>query len=104
MGARVGSTLLLPSRPAMLAPTPVAAVLLMGSPPSPPLSCSAWSLDIATGLSPNVKNWCMEMSTMETPRMKFTVRLCPNSTQLMRAVNMVAIVELYFFRMVSAYL
>eukprot|EP00967_Tisochrysis_lutea_P119419 scaffold194861_cov15-Tisochrysis_lutea.AAC.1 len=47
---------LLPSRPAMLAPTPVAAVLLMGSPPSPPLSCSAWSLDIATGLSPNVKN------------------------------------------------
>jgi hypothetical protein len=53
-------------------------------------------------LSPNVKNWCMLMNTMLTPIRKFMVSLCPNSAQLRMAVKMVAMVLLYFLRMVSA--
>ena len=44
------------------------------------------------------------MPTMETPIQKFMVSLCPKSTALMMPVKMVATVEEYFFRMVSAYL
>lgn len=53
-------------------------------------------------LSPKVKNWCMLMNTMLTPIRKFMVSLCPNSAQLRMAVKIVAMVLLYFFRMVSA--
>jgi hypothetical protein len=41
---------------------------------------------------------------MDTPNRKLTVRVWPKSAQLAKAVKMVAMVELYFLRMVSAYL
>ena len=47
---------------------------------------------------------CMEMKTMVTPMQKLTVSACPNNRADMRPVKMVAMVEEYFFRMVSAYL
>ena len=47
---------------------------------------------------------CMEMKTIVTPMQKLSVRACPNSAADIRPVKMVAIVEEYFFRMVSAYL
>lgn len=47
---------------------------------------------------------CMEMKTMVTPMQKLMVSACPNSSADMRPVKIVAMVEEYFFRMVSAYL
>ncbi len=44
----------------------------------------------------------MEMKTMDTPRQKLRVRACPNRAALMIPVKMVAMVLLYFFRIVSA--
>lgn len=44
----------------------------------------------------------MLMNTMLTPIRKFIVSLWPNRAQLMMAVNIVAMVLLYFLRMVSA--
>jgi len=53
---------------------------------------------------PCEKKMCMEMKTMVTPMQKLMVRACPNRAADMRPVKMVAIVEEYFFSMVSAYL
>lgn len=47
---------------------------------------------------------CMEIKTIVTPMQKLMVSACPNRSADMRPVNMVAIVEEYFFSMVSAYL
>ena len=47
---------------------------------------------------------CMEMKTMVTPIQKLMVRACPNRAADMRPVKIVAMVEEYFFSMVSAYL
>ena len=49
-----------------------------------------------------VKNRCMEMSTMVTPMQKLMLSACPKSTADMSPVKMVATVLLYFFKMVSA--
>lgn len=46
----------------------------------------------------------MEMKTMLTPITKLSVSEWPKSAALIIPVMMVAIVEEYFFRMVSAYL
>lgn len=54
--------------------------------------------------SPCAKNWCMEMKTMVTPMRKLSVSVCPNSAADMMPVKMVATVEEYFLRIVSAYL
>ena len=59
--------------------------------------------DIVYG-TPCEKNMCIEMKTMVTPMQKLMVRACPNRAADMRPVKMVAIVEEYFFSMVSAYL
>lgn len=53
-------------------------------------------------LSPKVKNWCMLINTMLTPIKKFIVSLWPNRAQLVMAVKIVAMVLLYFLRIVSA--
>lgn len=53
---------------------------------------------------PCVKKMCMEMNTIVTPMQKLRVRAWPNSSADMRPVKMVAMLEEYFFRMVSAYL
>lgn len=53
---------------------------------------------------PCEKKMCMEMKTIVTPMQKLMVRACPNRAADMRPVKMVAIVEEYFFSMVSAYL
>lgn len=53
---------------------------------------------------PCEKKMCMEMKTMVTPMQKLMVRACPKRSADMRPVKMVAIVEEYFFSMVSAYL
>lgn len=42
------------------------------------------------------------MNTMVTPRTKFIVRACPNSAAEARPVKIVATVEEYFFKIVSA--
>ena len=47
---------------------------------------------------------CMEMKTMVTPMQKLIVRACPKRAADMRPVKIVAMVEEYFFSMVSAYL
>ena len=47
---------------------------------------------------------CMDMKTMVTPMQKLIVRACPKRAADMRPVKMVAMVEEYFFSMVSAYL
>ena len=47
---------------------------------------------------------CMEMKTMVTPIQKLMVSACPNKAADISPVNMVAMVEEYFFSMVSAYL
>lgn len=66
--------------------------------------------DIPYGVShivyglPCEKKMCMEMKTMVTPMQKLMVRAWPNRAADMRPVKMVAIVEEYFFSMVSAYL
>lgn len=54
--------------------------------------------------APCEKNWCMEMKTMVTPIKKLIVREWPNSAADMMPVKIVAIVDEYFLRMVSAYL
>lgn len=54
--------------------------------------------------APCEKNWCMEMNTTVTPIKKLSVRECPNRAADMMPVTMVAIVDEYFLRMVSAYL
>merc|ERR1719199_2208039 len=51
---------------------------------------------------PRLKNRCMEMKTMLTPMTKLRVSLCPNRAALIRPVRMVAMVDEYFLRMVSA--
>ena len=53
---------------------------------------------------PDEKKMCMEMKTMVTPMQKLMVSACPNSRADIRPVKMVAMVEEYFLRMVSAYL
>ena len=53
---------------------------------------------------PCEKKMCMEMKTIVTPMQKLMVRACPNRAADMRPVKMVAIVEEYFFSIVSAYL
>lgn len=47
---------------------------------------------------------CMEMNTIVTPMQKLRVRGWPNRAADMRPVKIVAMVEEYFFRIVSAYL
>ena len=47
---------------------------------------------------------CMEMNTIVTPMQKLRVRGWPNKAADMRPVKIVAMVEEYFFKMVSAYL
>ena len=47
---------------------------------------------------------CMEQTTVMTASRKFSVRWWPKSAAETRAVKIVAIVELYFFSRVSAYL
>jgi len=44
------------------------------------------------------------MITIEIPRTKFIVRVCPNNTAEATPVKIVAIVDEYFFKIVSAYL
>lgn len=46
--------------------------------------------------------WCIEMNTIEIPIKKFIVNLCPNSTADAMPVKIVATVEEYFFKIVSA--
>ena len=58
----------------------------------------------SSGATPWEKNWCMEIPTMVTPMQKLMVSLWPKSTALMIPVKMVATVDEYFFKMVSAYL
>lgn len=53
---------------------------------------------------PCEKKMCMEMKTMVTPMQKLMVSACPKRRADMRPVKMVAIVDEYFFSMVSAYL
>lgn len=53
-------------------------------------------------LSTQPLTWCMEMNTMDTPIMKLMVSSCENRAHDMMAVKMVAMVEEYFLRMVSA--
>ena len=42
------------------------------------------------------------MITIEIPRTKFIVRVCPNNTAEATPVKIVAIVDEYFFKIVSA--
>jgi len=58
----------------------------------------------AFAMDPCEKKMCIEMKTMVTPMQKLMVRACPNRAADMSPVKMVAIVEEYFFSMVSAYL
>lgn len=46
--------------------------------------------------------WCIEMNTIEMPIRKFIVNLCPNSTADAMPVKIVATVDEYFFKIVSA--
>jgi hypothetical protein len=50
------------------------------------------------------KNWCIEINTIEMPRRKLTVKVCPKNAADARPVNIVATVDEYFFKIVSAYL
>ena len=59
---------------------------------------------ISRNYIPCEKKMCIEMKTMVTPMQKLMVRACPNRAADMSPVKMVAIVEEYFFSMVSAYL
>ena len=47
-------------------------------------------------------NWCMDMKTMETPIRKLKVSLWPKAAADTNAVKMVAMVDEYFFKIVSA--
>jgi len=49
-----------------------------------------------------LKNRCMEMNTMETPMKKLMVSWWPNIIADIKPVKMVATVDEYFFRIVSA--
>lgn len=51
---------------------------------------------------PREKNKCMEINTIETPIAKFNVMGWPNNNALNNPVSIVAIVEEYFFKIVSA--
>merc|ERR1712216_1104543 len=51
---------------------------------------------------PVVKNWCMDTNTIDTPMAKCMESECPNNAADINAVNIVATVLLYFFKMVSA--
>jgi hypothetical protein len=89
--------------------TPLLLPPLPGAPPAGAMpvtaaaGCAAAGVAAAATLaSPNVKNWCIDTKTMLTPRAKFTVSGCEKAAQLRTAVKMVAMVEEYFFRMVSA--
>jgi hypothetical protein len=45
--------------------------------------------------------WCIEIKTMDTPRTKFIVSVCPKRAADASPVKMVATVEEYFFKIVS---
>ena len=51
---------------------------------------------------PMLKKMCIEMKTMDTPIIKFRVKVWPKSRALIIPVNIVAMVDEYFFRIVSA--
>lgn len=46
--------------------------------------------------------WCIDINTIEIPRIKFIVRVWPNSAADASPVNIVATVDEYFFKIVSA--
>lgn len=51
---------------------------------------------------PREVTWCMEIKTIDIPRTKFMVKVWPNSAAEAMPVKMVATVDEYFFRIVSA--
>ena len=58
------------------------------------------SLTLANG----EKNWCIEINTIEMPNRKLIVRVCPKNAADASPVKIVATVDEYFFKIVSAYL
>ena len=68
------------------------------------LQCRSWPRELQNCDLPCEKKMCMEMNTIVTPMQKLRVRGWPNRAADMRPVKIVAMVEEYFFRMVSAYL
>jgi len=55
-------------------------------------------------LASGEKNWCIEINTTDMPRRKLMVKVCPKNAAEARPVNIVATVDEYFFKIVSAYL
>ena len=47
--------------------------------------------------------WCIEMKTVEIPSKKFIVKVWPNKVADAKPVKIVAIVDEYFFKIVSAW-
>nr|GMD31282.1 unnamed protein product [Ipomoea batatas] len=50
------------------------------------------------------KNWCIEINTIEIPKIKFIVKVWPNNKADAIPVKIVATVDEYFFRIIPAYL
>ena len=48
--------------------------------------------------------WCIEINTIEMPKRKLTVKGCPKNAAEARPVKIVATVDEYFFKIVSAVL
>ena len=46
--------------------------------------------------------WCIEINTTDMPRRKLIVKVCPRKAAEARPVKIVATVEEYFFKIVSA--
>lgn len=46
--------------------------------------------------------WCIEINTIEMPRRKLTVKGCPKNAAEAKPVKIVATVDEYFFKIVSA--
>ena len=55
-----------------------------------------------SGSSPPQSTWCIEIKTMDIPKTKFIVKIWPNNAADAMPVKIVATVEEYFFRIVSA--
>jgi hypothetical protein len=53
-------------------------------------------------LASGEKNWCIEINTTDMPRRKLMVKVCPKNAAEARPVNIVATVDEYFFKIVSA--
>lgn len=45
--------------------------------------------------------WCIDINTIEIPRIKFMVKVCPNNAADAMPVKIVATVDEYFFKIVS---